>query len=542
MKKYLKLLLICLFAFVFTGCSNENEFENIDNTTKAKVTFVYTLDTSNGGSMSRAVTNVEVFNEFYEKLKSGELVAPSYSFTLTEVNTGVVYTFNGQWDSHNFTTLNTGTYRIVGTSTAEGVGIQEKCSFTFDEQIEINASSNVITLHANYDCYLLIFNNSNIESLENNNGSSQTSFFTFGNYKYAFVNNKLFIEEHKNNAYIKGLYTDGAEFKIFTGNLNFEKGKYYVYNSVSNGFDVPPMEEGFLPSEPGEPTLETYILDDTMHPFLIGGMIHNNNESIVKKGLIVSIDKNNLHYNEEIACISPYLEMYSDENHIEEWGFYTDLLGYKIIDCTKFGESQFNVPLNYVFGNTKYYIRAFALNENNEIIYGNTIETTTEDFNRCEKSHHYANTLNAFGEYTLFDLATDEYLDYASEGFYYSTNENPTICRHQIGNSYNTCYKFKTEWNYRLWYSNNIQRDNVAGIPLMKYKDGKLHICKQDSDSDKNIEMYYSINENGRRPETFTQKYEEPLDIEVGDVVYCYAINEDGYFSYTNSYKRLPNQ
>ena len=73
MKKYLKSLLICLFASVFTGCSNENEFENIDNTTKAKVTFVYTLDTSNGGSMSRAVTNTEVFNEFYEKLKSGEL-------------------------------------------------------------------------------------------------------------------------------------------------------------------------------------------------------------------------------------------------------------------------------------------------------------------------------------------------------------------------------------------------------------------------------------------------------------------------------------
>ena len=87
MKKYLKLLLICLFASVFTGCSNENEFENIDNTTKAKVTFVYTLDTSNGGSMSRAVTNTEVFNEFYDKIKSGELVAPSYTFTLTEVNT-----------------------------------------------------------------------------------------------------------------------------------------------------------------------------------------------------------------------------------------------------------------------------------------------------------------------------------------------------------------------------------------------------------------------------------------------------------------------
>ena len=39
----------------------------------------------------------------------------------------------------------------------------------------------------------------------------------------------------KDEAYILGKYTDDAEFKIFTGNLNFEKSKYYVYNSISNG-------------------------------------------------------------------------------------------------------------------------------------------------------------------------------------------------------------------------------------------------------------------------------------------------------------------
>ena len=244
MKSYIQSLLIAIFAIGFTACSSDNEFEEIQDPNKAKVTFVYTLDTSNSGTMSRATTNENVFNEFYEKIKTGELVAPSYSLTLTEVNTGVVYTFNGNWNSHDLITLNTGTYSVVGTSTADGANIQEKCSFTFNEQIEISATSNVITLHANYDCFLLIFNNSQIESLENNNGSTQSSFYTFENYRYAFVNDKLFIEEQKSNAYIWGRYTNKAEFKAFTGNLNFEKGKYYVYNSVSNGFDVPPMENG----------------------------------------------------------------------------------------------------------------------------------------------------------------------------------------------------------------------------------------------------------------------------------------------------------
>lgn len=243
MKKLFKFLLIATIGLVVTACSSD-ESEELQDPSKVKVTFVYALDTSNSGTMSRATTNENVFNEFYEKIKSGEFVAPTYTLTLTEVNTGVVYTFNGSWGNHDFITLNTGTYRVVGASTADGDNIQGKCSFTFDEQIDINATSNVITLHANYDCFLLIFNNSQISSLENYNGAILSSFFNFNNYKYAFVNDKLYNDVEKNYAYILGKYTDNAEFKIFTGNLNFEKGKYYVYNSVSNGFDVPPMGNG----------------------------------------------------------------------------------------------------------------------------------------------------------------------------------------------------------------------------------------------------------------------------------------------------------
>jgi hypothetical protein len=536
MKSYIQSLLIAIFTIGFTACSSDNELEEIQDPNKVKVTFVYTLNTSNSGTMSRATTNEEVFNEFYAKITSGELVAPSYSLTLTEVNTGVVYTFNGNWNSHDLITLNTGTYSVVGTSTADGANIQDKCSFTFNEQIEISATSNVITLHANYDCFLLIFNNSQIESLENNNGSTQTSFYTFENYRYAFVNDKLFIEEQKNNAYILGKYTDNAEFKVFTGNLNFEKGKYYVYNSVSNGYDVPPMEEGGVTS--GDLSVETYILDNTTHPYYIGGRIHNNNESIVKKGIIVSTDKDNLIYNEEIAQT-----YYGLSN---AYYFYDGCLQYKVIECTNCSNEQFNIPLTNIYGSTKYYIRAFVQNNDDIFIYGNTIEVVSDNFNREDRERYdYSNVWYSFGNYTLFDLVTDEYIDYSSDGFYYSTNENPHACYYQSGISYNSCYKFKTEWNYKLWYYNHAIHCNeykIVSTPTMEYKNGKLHINKQEKDADKNIEIYYSINENGRRPETFTNKYDAPLEINVGDVVYCYAISEDGYISYTNIYKRFPNQ
>jgi len=242
------MLLISILSMWVFACSSEENSPEASND-EVKVYFVYTLDTSTGNHMTRAAeTNSEVFNEFYQKIKTGDLVAPSYELTLTEVTSGVVYTFKGKWTSHDLITLRTGTYKVVGKSTAEGNNIQEKCSFTFDEQIDISITSNVIILHAKYDCSLLIFKNEKIQTLQNFNGTELSSFFTFSAYKYAFINNLLFDATNKNEAYILGKYTDDAEFKVYTGNLNFEKGKYYVYNSISNGFDVPSMDEGTEPN------------------------------------------------------------------------------------------------------------------------------------------------------------------------------------------------------------------------------------------------------------------------------------------------------
>lgn len=245
MKKFyssLIMLIMGIMAMGLAACSNEEEGQLAKD--EVKVCFIYTLDTSNGNSMTRAASNEVVFNEFYEKIKTGELVAPTFDLTLTEVNTGATYSFKGSWASHDLVTLRTGTYHVVGTSKAQGDNVQEKCSFTFDEQIDISITSSTVTLHANYDCSLLIFNNAEIQSLQNYNGESLASFFTFKTYRYAFVNDQLYLANKRSEAYILGKYTSNAEFKVFTGNLGFEKGKYYVYNSVSNGFDIPPMEEG----------------------------------------------------------------------------------------------------------------------------------------------------------------------------------------------------------------------------------------------------------------------------------------------------------
>lgn len=294
------MLVMSVFGVCFVSCGGDdanNETPTPATSNEVKVYFVYTLDTSTGDMMTRgAKTNADVFDEFYQKIKTGDLVAPSFELTLTEVNSGVVYSFKGKWNSHDLLTLRTGTYRVVGKSTADGDNIQEKCSFTFDEQIDISITSNIITLHAKYDCSLLIFNNEKIQTLQNFNGSALASFFTFSTYKYAFVNNTLYDVAKKNDAYIIGKYTDDAEFKIFTGNLNFEKGKYYVYNSISNGFDVPPMEEGYTSADYVEVCGVKWAKGNLQYDAINGG-----NRSFQENWRIASNQWHFYHYNEGVT-------------------------------------------------------------------------------------------------------------------------------------------------------------------------------------------------------------------------------------------------
>lgn len=239
----------CILLPMLLSCSSHDAAEDAldSGAEEVRVRFVYTLDTSTGTPMRRVPkTNSEVFDEFYPQIQSGELVAPSYELTLTDAATGTTYNFSGQWAGGDFVTLPTGTYHIIGRSTADGECVQDRCSFTFDETVDITAGSTSVVLHADYDCFLLIFGNSGLQSLICNDGQSNHPFYTFGNYRYAFVRDRLYVDGHQAEACIDGTYTSGGDFRIYTGNLRFEVGKYYVYNGITGGFDVPPMEEGSM--------------------------------------------------------------------------------------------------------------------------------------------------------------------------------------------------------------------------------------------------------------------------------------------------------
>lgn len=329
------------------------------------------------------------------------------------------------------------------------------------------------------------------------------------------------------------------QYDSYAKDLDFGKNSQSLNGDTRyHGQSVRPVYVGDLKndSENKEFSLQTIIFNDNVQPPIVGGIIHNSSSQvIIEKGIIVSIDKESVQYDNSVEKSDPYF--YQDEETPNDR--YNSLCSedYRIIDCTQIGEEQFWISLKLLKANTTYYVRAYVVKQDNTILYGDIEEIHSADFSRYSGRADYANVWYAFG-YTTFDLITDEIIN-PTEGFYYSTNESPQTVRYQKGTSYNTCYKFATEWNYKLWYYHNLEfisKESIVNVPIMKLINSKLEITKNPKDANKNITIYYSINGNGDRPETFSNEYATPLNVGSNDVVYCYAMDNNGMISYTNMY------
>ncbi len=296
------------------------------------------------------------------------------------------------------------------------------------------------------------------------------------------------------------------------------------------------MVLGVVSTSLADISVQTRIFDANSQPMLVGGFIENYlKQNVSKKGVIVSKSADDMIItdNTEFDNATIFLQG-------KATGRINNPCDIRFIDCSDTNEEQFACALQFLVGNTDYYVKAFAIDNDNNISYGSTEKVHTQDYNRYNGWADYANVWYAF-DHTLFDVVTDELID-PNNGFYYTTNENPERVEYQTGTSYNTCYKLATEWNYKLWYCQwyygtlEYNSSKVVHLPVMSYSNGMLTIEKSELDADKDITIYYSINGNYFRPETYTEVYSQPLNISEPCIVYCYAISSEGYISYTNLY------
>ena len=145
MKYYVSIIIASLLLI---GCNSKEPIPE----KKIEITFNYTL--SQSGSMTRG----DVYDTFYDLfIKSGQLLPSNYSLRITTLDGKEVALISGIWNNNQPVMLATGKYHVTGSSNGAGNDFYRKAVLEFDEDIEITEAMTSVTLHAAYDCFLLLF-------------------------------------------------------------------------------------------------------------------------------------------------------------------------------------------------------------------------------------------------------------------------------------------------------------------------------------------------------------------------------------------------
>ena len=248
MRKTFFTMLVLAFLSSLYSCS-PNEPQEVDFT--LNYTFV-----ESGSMINTNTTRVDgnsVYNNFYEKHIQTKLLTPTtYSLTFKNQDKDEFVTIDGTWNENNGVRLPEGKYIVKGVSQP----IEKELSYgykypsdtaylIFEEEVSIEKDMSHLTLTANYDSFLLLFDATNTQMIKVMN---QDKFLTCDDDNYwLFVRDKMYKSSNGSSTtyyFLDITRKNGDKINIELNNFPFEKGKYYYFNDMTNSFDIPKMESG----------------------------------------------------------------------------------------------------------------------------------------------------------------------------------------------------------------------------------------------------------------------------------------------------------
>lgn len=247
MKRFL-LFAVPLFSLMLPSCSND--LEPIDTKQEVSVNLDYSLMQS--GSMSRA--GDDVYTNFYEScIKTKELAPKNFTLNFSEEGGTEICDIEGQWGDNEGIRIIEGSYKVTGVTHPRYQSTAPKYAgdslwLKFDETVRIAKDTKTITLSAKYDCFLLLFDASNIKDINTYylyNDHLKFALNRHNNIYYLFVNKTMVTNSNRESYLIMEITRpSGTKITINLGRLKFEFGKYYYFNDVTNSFDIEAMEPG----------------------------------------------------------------------------------------------------------------------------------------------------------------------------------------------------------------------------------------------------------------------------------------------------------
>lgn len=244
MKKFIALASIGLIIANLTSCNDSNNELQIETKEKVEVSLSYSF--ADSGSLTRSVGS-DTYTKFYNALVKTKTITPdNYNLTFTEKNTGTTYTYKGKWSRNEKINILEGDYTVTGTSAPVTITI-DTLYIAFNEDIKITKDIQSITLNANNDSYLLLFNATPLKSITYRYNSYVNNYISLNQKEGVFY---MYVKELFKDGRYPGYglldldYNNGNSGTLNISNTPFELGKYYYFNEVANSFNVPPMEEG----------------------------------------------------------------------------------------------------------------------------------------------------------------------------------------------------------------------------------------------------------------------------------------------------------
>lgn len=222
------LLIFCVISLC--SCTQTFIFEEVPVTFSLNFKFPQGEDMTRGGA--------DLYLKFYnDSIKSKVITPTTYELEFARSNSSEVASFAGEWDA-DLITLPAGKYTVTGVSR----GDYGKPDLTFNEEIEIVSTSSSITLTAQYDCFLVFFNKSQVNQptyyYSGVMTNSNQPFWEAGEIYYLFLQSGA-------NGKISYSTPDGDRASFDLEKFSWQKSKYYYFDVLSGYFNVPPMDSGF---------------------------------------------------------------------------------------------------------------------------------------------------------------------------------------------------------------------------------------------------------------------------------------------------------
>jgi hypothetical protein len=225
------------------GCTKA-PIEKDATTNDVTISLDYKLSPKSDYMSTKGVIGDE-YQAFYTKYIAGRILTPArYQLNFTGVDHHFSGQFVGKWKDKDLITLPADTYIISGKSYPKVFRASgDTCYLAIQDTIVIDETTTNLTLKATYDCYLILFDNSNISVYSITESPMSDDPLINGEHNPRMMKTENFYHIFcvANNITVNLETNDQETTRYIFADYKFDIGKYYYFEYINGSYNLQPM-------------------------------------------------------------------------------------------------------------------------------------------------------------------------------------------------------------------------------------------------------------------------------------------------------------